>query len=116
MRSPSLYHPIFAETLRSFFYLIVRLNIELRRQARELLTSEKGLYHRSMRPIEPEAVFGDIKFNHHFKRFCLKGKVKVKIEFGLVALVHNMRKYIKLKQELLPNPKIDMGTLVNSMA
>lgn len=91
-------------------------NIELRRQARELLTSEKGLYHRSMRPIEPEAVFGDIKFNHHFKRFCLKGKVKVKIEFGLVALVHNMRKYIKLKQELLPNPKIDMGTLVNSMA
>ena len=25
-----------------------------------------------MRPIEPEAVFGDIKFNHGFKRFRLK--------------------------------------------
>ena len=32
-----------------------------KRQARELLTSERGLAHRSARPVEPEAVFGDIK-------------------------------------------------------
>ena len=49
--------------------------------------------HRSTRPIEPEAVFGDIKFNHGFKRFRLKSNRKVKIEFGLVALAHNLRKY-----------------------
>jgi len=28
--------------------------------------SEKGLYHRSKRPIEPEAVFGQLKSNNKF--------------------------------------------------
>ncbi len=64
-----------------------------KRQARELLTSERGVMHRSNRPIEPEAVFGDIKFNHGFKRFCLKSNKKVRVEFGLIALAHNLRKY-----------------------
>ena len=64
-----------------------------KRQARELLTGERGLAHRSTRPVEPEAVFGDIKFNHGFKRFRLKSNRKVKVEFGLVALAHNLRKY-----------------------
>ena len=65
--------------------------------ARELLTSEKGLEHRSRRPIEPEAVFGDIKFNHGFKRFRLKSAEKVSVEWGLVAIAHNLRKYIARK-------------------
>ena len=64
-----------------------------KRQARELLTGERGLAHRSARPVEPEAVFGDIKSNHGFKRFRLKSNRKVKVEFGLVALAHNLRKY-----------------------
>ena len=64
-----------------------------KRKARELLTGERGLMHRSRRPIEPEAVFGDIKFNHGFKRFRLKSVGKVNVEFGLVALAHNLRKY-----------------------
>ena len=67
-----------------------------RAEAKRLLTSEKGLYHRSMRPIEPEAVFGDIKFNHGFKRFKLRSIAKVSVEFGLVALAHNLRKYIAI--------------------
>ena len=67
-----------------------------KRKAKELLTSERGLLHRSNRPIEPEAVFGDIKFNHGFKRFRLKSNEKVKVEFGLVALAHNLRKYLTL--------------------
>ena len=64
-----------------------------KRQARGLLTGERGLMHRSRRPIEPEAVFGDIKFNHGFRRFRLKSAGKVNVEFGLVALAHNLRKY-----------------------
>lgn len=64
-----------------------------KRQARELLTSERGMNHRRNRPIEPEAVFGDIKFNHGFRRFRLKSNRKVRVEFGLVALAHNLRKY-----------------------
>jgi transposase len=72
-------------------------NNEYRRQAKERLTSEEGLYHRSMRPIEPEAVFGDIKYDHGFKRFRLKGYAKVNVEFGLVALAHNLRKYARVQ-------------------
>ena len=68
-------------------------NNELRARARELLDSEEGLRHRSMRPIEPEAVFGQIKFDHGFKRFRLRSLEKVSVEFGLVALAHNLRKY-----------------------
>ena len=68
-------------------------NNELRAKARELLDSEEGLRHRSLRPIEPEAVFGQIKFNHGFKRFRLRSIEKVSVEFGLVALAHNLRKY-----------------------
>lgn len=34
--------------------------IKYRKKAKERLTSEKGLYHRSKRPIEAEAVFGQI--------------------------------------------------------
>ena len=73
-------------------------NNHLRAKARELLTSEKGLMHRSRRPIEPEAVFGNIKFNHGFKRFRLKSTEKVSVEWGLVAIAHNLRKYIACKQ------------------
>ena len=68
-----------------------------RARAKERLTGEEGLYHRSMRPIEPKAVFGDIKFNHGFKRFRLKGHEKVRVEFGLAALAHNLRKYARIK-------------------
>ena len=69
-----------------------------RAEAKRLLTSERGLHHRSNRPIEPEAVFGDIKQNHGFKRFRLKSNTKVKVEFGLVALAHNLRKYIAIER------------------
>ena len=68
------------------------------KEVKELLWSEKGLKHRSNRPIEPEAVFGDIKFNHGFKRFRLKSNRKVKVEFGLVATAHNIRKLIAVKR------------------
>ncbi len=49
---------------------------------------------RSNRPKGPEAVFGDLKFNHGFKRFRLKSNRKVNVEFGLVAVAHNLRKYM----------------------
>ena len=61
-------------------------------RARELLTSEQGLRHRSNRPIEPEAVFGQIKECGKFRRLRLRGITGAKIEFGLKALAHNLRK------------------------
>ena len=59
---------------------------------RSLLTSEEGLMHRSRRPIEPEAVFGQLKANGMFKRFRLKGLSGTNVEFGLKAIAHNLMK------------------------
>jgi transposase len=70
--------------------------IELRKRARELLNSEKGIAHRKKRPVDVEPVFGMIKQNRGFRRFLLKGIEKVTIEFGLVALAHNMMKLCSL--------------------
>ena len=56
--------------------------------------------HRSKRPIEPESCFGNIKFNHGFKRFHLKSTRKTKVEWGLVSLAHNLRKYVAYKTKL----------------
>ena len=61
-------------------------------RARELLTSEQGLKHRSKRPVGPEAVFGQIKECGRFRRLRLKGLTGAKIDFGLKALAHNLRK------------------------
>lgn len=75
--------------------------IRYRKQAKERLTSEEGLYHRSKRPIEPEAVFGQIKFNNKFNRFTLRGLDKVEVEFGLVVLSHNLRKITQVVSKYL---------------
>lgn len=68
-----------------------RLN-ELKAKARELLLSEQGLLHRSQRPADVEQTFGNLKWNKKFKRFLLRGIKKVEIEFGLLALSHNISK------------------------
>lgn len=65
---------------------------EFKDQARQNLCSEEGLKMRSLRPIEVESVFGDIKGNFGMRRFLLKGLEKVKIEWGLHCMAHNIRK------------------------
>ena len=71
----------------------------LKHKADELLLSEDGIKHRKQRPCDVEAVFGNIKSNHHFKRFMLRGIKKVNIETGLLALAHNLRKKAKRNME-----------------
>jgi len=65
---------------------------ELKTIARELLTSDEGLKMRSLRPVEVESVFGNIKGNFGIRRFLLRGLQKVNIEWGLISIAHNMRK------------------------
>jgi hypothetical protein len=65
---------------------------KLKATARLNLMSEKGITLRKQRGCEVESVFGDLKMNQHFRRFHLRGKQKVKTEFGMVALSHNLRK------------------------
>lgn len=64
----------------------------LRKRAREKLNSDEGLEKRSLRPIEPEAVFGNIKQNKNFRRLMLRGLEKVEIELGIIAIAHNLAK------------------------
>jgi transposase len=76
----------------------LEVNHNLRRQkqkAREKLLSDKGLEHRSKRPIEPEAVFGQIKYNKGFNRFKLRGMNGINLEFGLIAIALNLSKIAK---------------------
>ena len=75
---------------------IIEVNYKLqeyKRKAREMLLSEQGIYHRGKRCIEPEAVFAQIKNNSLFNRFKLRGLQKVNIEFTLIAIAHNLRKW-----------------------
>jgi transposase len=66
--------------------------VRYKQMVREKLNSEIGLQYRSQRPVDVEAVFGNIKYNHNFKRFLLRGMGKVEIEAGLISLAHNLRK------------------------
>lgn len=86
---------------------IIEVNYKLneyKKKARQRLLSEQGIYHRGKRCIEPEAVFAQIKHNNQWNRFRLRGLQKVNIEFTLVAIAHNLRKWTKIlsKNQLLP--------------
>jgi len=70
-----------------------RLN-ELKKKANENLCSEKGLNLRSQRVVEVEQTFGRIKGCWSFRRFLLRGKDKVKIEWGLLSIAHNITKMV----------------------
>jgi transposase len=61
-------------------------------KVRALLVSEKGVAHRKKRCWDVEPVFANIKHNKNFKRYMLRGKKKVEIETGLLALAHNLAK------------------------
>lgn len=47
-----------------------------------------------------EAVFGQLKKNKGFNRFLLRGLKKVEVEFGLLAVAHNLMKLMKNRAKL----------------
>lgn len=74
----------------------VEINHSLRnykKQAKEKLNSLQGIHYRKKRPVDVEPVFAQIKSNHGFRRFMLKGLSKVEIEIGLLSIAHNLRKW-----------------------
>jgi transposase len=76
---------------------IIEVNENLKRHkevAFKLLNSEKGIEKRKQRCHDVEPVFGNIKQNHGFRRFMLRGKEKVAIEWGLIAIAQNIRKKV----------------------
>jgi transposase len=67
-------------------------NQRLKHKADKRLKSKRGIEKRKQRCFDVEPVFANIKHNHNFRRFMLRGKEKVAIETGLLALAHNLRK------------------------
>jgi transposase len=87
--------PLKAECTRARGNRKIRISfrlLEYRRQARANLTSVAGQRLRARRSTEVEPVFGIIKHNMGFRRFHLRGLEKVKTEWGLVSIAHNMKK------------------------
>jgi len=75
---------------------IAEVNHSLRRhkrQTQELLNTEQGIKYRKQRPVDVEPVFAQIKSNHGFRRFLLKGLTKTEVEIGLLSIAHNLRKW-----------------------
>ena len=74
---------------------IIEINVKLsqhKQKAHQLLNSEEGIEKRKQRCHDVEPIFGNIKQNQGFRRFMLRGKQKVAIEWGLLAIAQNIRK------------------------
>jgi transposase len=74
---------------------VIEVNVNLNRlkhKAYTLLNREEGIQRRKKRCFDVEPTFGNIKQNHGFRRFLLRGKTKVEIEWGLIAIAQNLRK------------------------
>ena len=63
-----------------------------KKKARENLRSSAGWELRKKRGVEIESCFGDIKHNMGIRRCHLRGLEKVKADFCLIAMAHNLRK------------------------
>ena len=59
---------------------------------RNKMVTEKGKKVYGLRKITVEPVYGNIKQNLGFREFLLRGLEKVKIEFNLVCIAHNLQK------------------------
>ncbi len=75
----------------------------LKKNAAERLRSEEGIKKRKKRCADVEPVFANWKQNKGFRRFNLRGKEKVTIEIGLIALAHNLQKFTKGKNKEKPS-------------
>ncbi|QJD96124.1 transposase [Mucilaginibacter robiniae] len=75
---------------------VVEINHSLRQHkqaAKERLNTEQGINLRKRRPADVEPVFAQLKHNHGFRRFLLKGMSKAEVEIGLLSIAHNLRKW-----------------------
>ena len=69
----------------------------------ENLNSEQGKEMRKQRSIQVEGAFGVIKQNMKFTRFTRRGMKNVKMEFLLVCLGYNFRKYHYFRLQNIQN-------------
>ncbi|MBD2864642.1 transposase [Paenibacillus oceani] len=65
---------------------------DLKAKAKTALEDDEKSAIYARRKVEVGSVFGHIKGNRSFRRFSLRGLEKVYVEFGIVALAHNLLK------------------------
>ena len=84
---------------------------ELYRKVNENLSTEFGKWLKQQRCAQVEGVFGSIKQNAKFTRFSRRGLENVKMEFLLVCLGHNLRKYhqFRLGKYVRPSKRWEMN-------
>src|SRR5690606_15171696 len=73
---------------------------EMKAKAKSALECAEKAAIYAQRKVEVESVFGHIKGNRSFRRFSLRGLNKVHVEFGLIALAHNILKVAGIRQLL----------------
>lgn len=87
---------------------------EIKAKTKAALDDEQKATLYAKRKVDVESVFGNIKGNLSFTRFRLRGIEKVETEFGIVALAHNLLKFVgniklfsgKCKKSELRNTRI----------
>ena len=65
---------------------------QFRDQARSNLLSDQGRKLSVQRNVDVESVFGRLKNNWGVRRFLLRGKENVNIEWGILSIAHNIAK------------------------
>jgi len=91
---PHQYYETDRVRLRKGTY-VLSANIEYEKTKLKMmrfLNSELGQKLMKRRKHDIEPVFGDIKHNMGFRRFLLRGLIKTKVEIGLMAIAHNLKK------------------------
>lgn len=64
-----------------------------RQEMQERIQSEEGILLRVNRSIQVEGAFGVLKEDMGFRRFLMRGKVKVQTEFMLLCMGYNLNKF-----------------------
>jgi hypothetical protein len=77
---------------RSKRLYVSKIFLRQRAEAEARITSEQGILLRLNRSIQAEGSFGVLKEDMSFRRFLLRGKVKVSIEVLLLCFAYNVKK------------------------
>jgi hypothetical protein len=84
-----------SECTRAVGNRCIKVNFTLnqfRDQARSNLLSDQGRKLSIQRNVDVESVFGRLKNNWGFRKFLLRGKEMVNIEWGILSIAHNIAK------------------------
>lgn len=74
---------------------------EMYKKVNEQLSTEFGKWLKKQRCAQVEGAFGSIKQNSRFEKFTRRGMKNVKMEFLMVCLGYNLRKYHQYRMEKL---------------